>query len=89
MDRERAVVSDVQISFMDNIATPVYSLLSTIFPEAQEILDRVKGRIFGMTYGNSKCFVSPKILVHEPYQKLLPSQTKPRTLAAHRHRLER
>jgi len=45
MDRERAVVSDVQISFMDNIATPVYSLLSTIFPEAQEILDRVKGRV--------------------------------------------
>lgn len=42
MDREEAVVSDVQISFMDNIATPAYTVLSQIFPESQEIVDRVK-----------------------------------------------
>ena len=89
MDRERAVVSDVQISFMDNIATPVYSLLSTIFPEAQEILDRVKGRflVWHMEILRGKSCVNLKM--HEPYQNLLPLQTNPRTLAAHRHRLER
>ena len=67
MDRERAVVSDVQISFMDNIATPVYSLLSTIFPEAQEILDRVKGRIlvWHIEIPRGRTFVNLKI--HEPY----------------------
>jgi len=42
MDREEAVVSDVQISFMDNIAIPVYDLLSKIFPESTEVVDRVK-----------------------------------------------
>lgn len=42
MDRETAVVSDVQISFMDNIATPAYEVLAKLFPGGQEILDRVK-----------------------------------------------
>jgi len=42
MDRDKAVVSDVQISFMDNIATPAYEVLAKLFPKGQEILDRVK-----------------------------------------------
>jgi cGMP-dependent 3',5'-cyclic phosphodiesterase len=42
MDRTKAVVSDVQIAFMDNIATPVYAVLADLFPESEEILLRVK-----------------------------------------------
>ncbi|XP_025087728.1 cGMP-dependent 3',5'-cyclic phosphodiesterase-like isoform X6 [Pomacea canaliculata] len=41
MDRERACVPDLQISFLDNIAIPVYRVLAEVFPEAQCIADCV------------------------------------------------
>lgn len=44
MDRETAVVSDVQISFMDNIAKPAYQILSELFPQSEEVVNRVKQR---------------------------------------------
>ncbi|KAJ8297685.1 hypothetical protein KUTeg_024216 [Tegillarca granosa] len=35
MDRERARIPTLQISFLDNIALPVYKVLSDIFPQAE------------------------------------------------------
>ncbi|KAK7503866.1 hypothetical protein BaRGS_00004989, partial [Batillaria attramentaria] len=41
MDRERACVPDLQISFLDNIAIPVYKVLAQIFPAAEQVAERV------------------------------------------------
>ncbi|KAK6975349.1 cGMP-dependent 3p 5p-cyclic phosphodiesterase [Biomphalaria glabrata] len=35
MDRERACIPELQISFLDNIAAPVYKILARMFTEAQ------------------------------------------------------
>ncbi|XP_013411508.1 cGMP-dependent 3',5'-cyclic phosphodiesterase-like [Lingula anatina] len=37
MDRERACIPELQIGFLDGIALPVYSLLSKLFPLAEEV----------------------------------------------------
>lgn len=41
MDREKACVPKVQISFMEHIAEPVYTLLSKVWPETSCVIDRV------------------------------------------------
>ncbi|XP_076446351.1 cGMP-dependent 3',5'-cyclic phosphodiesterase-like [Babylonia areolata] len=41
MDRERACVPDLQISFLDNIAIPVYSVLADVFTDARPVEQRV------------------------------------------------
>ncbi|XP_076468389.1 cGMP-dependent 3',5'-cyclic phosphodiesterase-like [Babylonia areolata] len=42
MDRERACVPDLQISFLDNIAIPVYRVLALIFPKAKPVEECVE-----------------------------------------------
>lgn len=41
MDREKAYIPELQISFMEHIAMPIYKLLSEIFPRATELYERV------------------------------------------------
>ncbi|KAL8598744.1 cGMP-dependent 3',5'-cyclic phosphodiesterase [Nucella lapillus] len=41
MDRERACVPDLQISFLDNIAIPVYRVLAMVFPQAKSVQECV------------------------------------------------
>ncbi|XP_059369743.1 cGMP-dependent 3',5'-cyclic phosphodiesterase isoform X2 [Carassius carassius] len=41
MDREKAYIPELQISFMEHIAMPIYKLLQEIFPRAAELYERV------------------------------------------------
>uniref|UniRef100_A0AAX7UE72 Phosphodiesterase n=1 Tax=Astatotilapia calliptera TaxID=8154 RepID=A0AAX7UE72_ASTCA len=41
MDREKAYIPELQISFMEHIAMPIYKLLSELFPGATELYERV------------------------------------------------
>ncbi|XP_030236370.1 cGMP-dependent 3',5'-cyclic phosphodiesterase isoform X1 [Gadus morhua] len=41
MDREKAYIPELQISFMEHIAMPIYKLLSEFFPRATELYERV------------------------------------------------
>ncbi|XP_077468194.1 phosphodiesterase 2A isoform X1 [Stigmatopora argus] len=41
MDREKAYIPELQISFMEHIAMPIYKLLSELFPGARELYERV------------------------------------------------
>ncbi|XP_030632661.1 cGMP-dependent 3',5'-cyclic phosphodiesterase [Chanos chanos] len=41
MDREKAYIPELQISFMEHIAMPIYKLLQEIFPRATELYERV------------------------------------------------
>ncbi|NXW52109.1 PDE2A phosphodiesterase, partial [Nyctiprogne leucopyga] len=41
MDREKAYIPELQISFMEHIAMPIYKLLQDIFPKAAELYERV------------------------------------------------
>ncbi|RUS89470.1 hypothetical protein EGW08_002767 [Elysia chlorotica] len=42
MDRERACIPELQISFLDNIAAPVYKILAAFFKEAQTPMRNVE-----------------------------------------------
>ncbi|BFZ24366.1 hypothetical protein BsWGS_27405 [Bradybaena similaris] len=62
MDRERACVPELQISFLDNIAFPVYRILAKMFPEAETPLRNVEenrkhwvhiGQLLKLRHGNS------------------------------------
>ncbi|CAG5118536.1 unnamed protein product, partial [Candidula unifasciata] len=62
MDREKACVPDLQISFLDNIAFPVYRILAKMFPEAETPLKNVEdnrkhwvhiGQLLKLRHGNS------------------------------------
>ncbi|BFZ15143.1 hypothetical protein BsWGS_18182 [Bradybaena similaris] len=62
MDRERACIPELQISFLDNIATPVYKILANMFAEADIPLNNVLenrkhwvhiGQLLKTRYGNS------------------------------------
>ncbi|KAJ0022191.1 hypothetical protein NQD34_009681 [Periophthalmus magnuspinnatus] len=41
MDREKAYIPELQISFMEHIAMPIYKLLSELLPGATELFERV------------------------------------------------
>ncbi|KYO25631.1 cGMP-dependent 3',5'-cyclic phosphodiesterase isoform B [Alligator mississippiensis] len=41
MDREKAYIPELQISFMEHIAMPIYKLLRDLFPRATELYERV------------------------------------------------
>ncbi|KAA0701370.1 cGMP-dependent 3',5'-cyclic phosphodiesterase [Triplophysa tibetana] len=41
MDREKAYIPELQISFMEHIAMPIYKLLQEIFPQSAELYERV------------------------------------------------
>ncbi|XP_026872624.2 cGMP-dependent 3',5'-cyclic phosphodiesterase isoform X2 [Electrophorus electricus] len=41
MDREKAYIPELQISFMEHIAMPIYKLLQEIFPRSSELYERV------------------------------------------------
>ncbi|NXI95664.1 PDE2A phosphodiesterase, partial [Psophia crepitans] len=41
MDREKAYIPELQISFMEHIAMPIYKLLQDLFPKAAELYERV------------------------------------------------
>uniref|UniRef100_A0A8D3DKL8 Phosphodiesterase n=1 Tax=Scophthalmus maximus TaxID=52904 RepID=A0A8D3DKL8_SCOMX len=41
MDREKAYIPELQISFMEHIAMPIYKLLSELIPGATELYERV------------------------------------------------
>ncbi|XP_075775743.1 cGMP-dependent 3',5'-cyclic phosphodiesterase isoform X2 [Pelodiscus sinensis] len=41
MDREKAYIPELQISFMEHIAMPIYKLLQELFPKATELYERV------------------------------------------------
>ncbi|CAL1538224.1 unnamed protein product, partial [Lymnaea stagnalis] len=62
MDRERACVPELQISFLDNIAAPVYKILARMFAEAQTPMKNVEenrkhwvhiGQLLKLRHGNS------------------------------------
>ncbi|XP_059178627.1 cGMP-dependent 3',5'-cyclic phosphodiesterase-like isoform X2 [Physella acuta] len=62
MDRERACVPELQISFLDNIAAPVYKILARMFAEAQTPMRNVEenrkhwvhiGQLLKLRHGNS------------------------------------
>ncbi|KAH9523328.1 cGMP-dependent 3',5'-cyclic phosphodiesterase [Bulinus truncatus] len=62
MDRERACIPELQISFLDNIAAPVYKILARMFPEAQTPAKNVEenrkhwvhiGQLLKLHHGNS------------------------------------
>ncbi|XP_063050166.1 cGMP-dependent 3',5'-cyclic phosphodiesterase-like [Engraulis encrasicolus] len=41
MDREKAYIPELQISFMEHIAMPIYKLLQELFPGGAELYERV------------------------------------------------
>ncbi|XP_006628196.2 cGMP-dependent 3',5'-cyclic phosphodiesterase isoform X1 [Lepisosteus oculatus] len=41
MDREKAYIPELQISFMEHIAMPIYKLLQELFPKSTELYERV------------------------------------------------
>ncbi|XP_058875643.1 cGMP-dependent 3',5'-cyclic phosphodiesterase-like, partial [Acipenser ruthenus] len=41
MDREKAYIPELQISFMEHIAMPIYKLLQELFPKSAELYGRV------------------------------------------------
>ncbi|KAM8975436.1 cGMP-dependent 3',5'-cyclic phosphodiesterase isoform 2-T2 [Pelodytes ibericus] len=41
MDREKAYIPELQISFMEHIAMPIYKLLKELFPRSSELYERV------------------------------------------------
>ncbi|XP_067322519.1 cGMP-dependent 3',5'-cyclic phosphodiesterase isoform X1 [Anolis sagrei] len=41
MDREKAYIPELQISFMEHIAMPIYKLLQDLFPRSAELYERV------------------------------------------------
>ncbi|XP_041440590.1 cGMP-dependent 3',5'-cyclic phosphodiesterase isoform X2 [Xenopus laevis] len=41
MDREKAYIPELQISFMEHIAMPIYNLLKDLFPKSAELYERV------------------------------------------------
>ncbi|XP_058041104.1 cGMP-dependent 3',5'-cyclic phosphodiesterase isoform X4 [Ahaetulla prasina] len=41
MDREKAYIPELQISFMEHIAMPIYKLLQELFPKSSELYERV------------------------------------------------
>ncbi|XP_058269463.1 cGMP-dependent 3',5'-cyclic phosphodiesterase isoform X2 [Hemibagrus wyckioides] len=41
MDREKAYIPELQISFMEHIAMPIYKLLHEVFPRSSELYERV------------------------------------------------
>ncbi|KAK6486051.1 cGMP-dependent 3',5'-cyclic phosphodiesterase-like isoform X1 [Huso huso] len=41
MDREKAYIPELQISFMEHIAMPIYKLLQELFPKSAELYERV------------------------------------------------
>ncbi|XP_036380143.1 cGMP-dependent 3',5'-cyclic phosphodiesterase-like [Megalops cyprinoides] len=41
MDREKAYIPELQTSFMEHIAMPIYKLLQDLFPRAAELYERV------------------------------------------------
>ncbi|XP_042313440.1 cGMP-dependent 3',5'-cyclic phosphodiesterase isoform X2 [Sceloporus undulatus] len=41
MDREKAYIPELQISFMEHIAMPIYKLLQDLFPKSSELYERV------------------------------------------------
>ncbi|KAM4702343.1 cGMP-dependent 3',5'-cyclic phosphodiesterase-like [Discoglossus pictus] len=41
MDREKAYIPELQISFMEHIAMPIYKLLKDLFPRSSELYERV------------------------------------------------
>ncbi|XP_035829015.1 cGMP-dependent 3',5'-cyclic phosphodiesterase [Aplysia californica] len=62
MDRERACIPELQISFLDNIAAPVYKILVKFFPEAEVVARNVEenrkhwvhiGQLLKLRHGNS------------------------------------
>lgn len=38
MDRDKAVIPDLQVGFLDSIALPVYRILAKLFPTTSEVL---------------------------------------------------
>lgn len=42
MDRERACVPNLQISFLDYIITPLYKVLNNLYPQCSSILDTIE-----------------------------------------------
>ncbi|XP_064609581.1 cGMP-dependent 3',5'-cyclic phosphodiesterase-like [Liolophura sinensis] len=42
MDRERARIPDLQISFLNHIALPVYKIIADLFPKAKPVLETVE-----------------------------------------------
>nr|XP_034971256.1 cGMP-dependent 3',5'-cyclic phosphodiesterase [Zootoca vivipara] len=41
MDREKAYIPELQISFMEHIAMPIYKVLNDLFPKSAELYERV------------------------------------------------
>uniref|UniRef100_A0A8D1EA06 Phosphodiesterase n=1 Tax=Sus scrofa TaxID=9823 RepID=A0A8D1EA06_PIG len=77
MDREKAYIPELQISFMEHIAMPIYKLLQDLFPKAAELYERVasnrehwtkvshKFTIRGLPSNNSLDFLDEEYEMHE------------------------
>uniref|UniRef100_A0A4X2M567 Phosphodiesterase n=1 Tax=Vombatus ursinus TaxID=29139 RepID=A0A4X2M567_VOMUR len=78
MDREKAYIPELQISFMEHIAMPIYKLLQELFPRAAELYERVatnreqwtkvshKFTIRGLPSNNSLDFLDEEYDIQEP-----------------------
>uniref|UniRef100_A0A8B9QYE9 Phosphodiesterase n=1 Tax=Anas platyrhynchos TaxID=8839 RepID=A0A8B9QYE9_ANAPL len=78
MDREKAYIPELQISFMEHIAMPIYKLLQDLFPKASELYERVasnreqwtkvshKFTIRGLPSNNSLDFLDEEYDPQEP-----------------------
>ncbi|XP_001369173.1 cGMP-dependent 3',5'-cyclic phosphodiesterase isoform X1 [Monodelphis domestica] len=78
MDREKAYIPELQISFMEHIAMPIYKLLQELFPKAAELYERVatnreqwtkvshKFTIRGLPSNNSLDFLDEEYDIQEP-----------------------
>lgn len=82
MDREKAYIPELQISFMEHIAMPIYKLLQDLFPKASELYERVasnreqwtkvshKFTIRGLPSNNSLDFLDEDFDPHTPDPQL-------------------
>ncbi|XP_068601832.1 cGMP-dependent 3',5'-cyclic phosphodiesterase [Brachionichthys hirsutus] len=57
MDREKAYIPELQISFMEHIAMPIYKLLSELLPGATELYERVAANREQWTKVSDKCSI--------------------------------
>ncbi|XP_041438710.1 cGMP-dependent 3',5'-cyclic phosphodiesterase-like [Xenopus laevis] len=80
MDREKAYIPELQISFMEHIAMPIYKLLKDLFLQSSELYERVaanrekwtrvshKFTIRGLPSNNSLDFLDEEYDIQEGLQ---------------------
>ncbi|GJQ69872.1 hypothetical protein Trydic_g22418 [Trypoxylus dichotomus] len=60
MDREKASIPDLQIEFLDTVCIPTYTILTRLFPAAQQFIDIMES--------TKQCWEASKAIFHRHYQ---------------------